>query len=166
MSELLDKQTSLDVLRSFYKGSNSTFNTHDWDSVAQSWISSRAEYDLNSTDLSIMRALEEKDMMLFVPTPHKDVTYDEFIHKWKNPFKALKGMQFIAADLPFDQVKDMITLNLTWKWRDVIVLFPNPRSKTVDLYTVKNQEGLSQLHDWSNVTEKVSSVLGVISASE
>lgn len=98
-------------------------------------------------------------MMLLVPTPGKEVSYNAYKYAWGNPFKALKGMKFIEELLPFNQVKAMATINLNWNWRDVIVLFPYPRSEMADVYIIENSEKSPKAHWVSEVTRSVNQIL-------
>lgn len=157
MAETQEVPTSDDVLSSFYT-KIPNFIPRDWRVTSQSW-SSKVEFNPNSTDGEIMKTLQDKEMMLLVPVPGKEVSYDAYKYEWKNPFQALKGMKFIQGSLPFDQIKGMVTLNLTWKWRDVIVLLPNPRSETSDIYIIENTEKPKRTHWGSEVTRDVERIL-------
>jgi hypothetical protein len=81
---------------------------------------------------------------MFIPTPTKETTYSIYEQESWNPFKLLEAMKFIKWWVTIEEAKSLLTLNLTWNWRDIVVLFPNPRSETVDIYIIEKAKYQTQ----------------------
>lgn len=112
------------------------FSRHNWKSLSE------AGYD--ATDFDINKVANEKTTVLFIPTPTKETTYSIYEQKSWNPFKLLEAMKFIRGWVTVEEAKSLLTLNLTANWRDIVVLFPNPRSETVDVYIIEKAKYQTQ----------------------
>lgn len=106
------------------------FSRHDWKRLS--------EAGYNATDFDISQVVIWKTTVMFIPTPTKENVYSTYEQESWNPFKSVEAMKFLSEWVTAEEAKSLLKLNITWEWRrDIVVLFPNPRSETVDVYIIE-----------------------------
>lgn len=88
------------VLARIHQSMPDRFNPRQWKMISEAGVASSDEYDFD-----IRQAMEEKVTTMFVPTPDEQMAYSVYKLENGNPFQILKAMDFVMAEIPFEQAK-------------------------------------------------------------
>lgn len=88
------------VLARIHQSMPDRFNPNQWRMISEAGIASDDEYDAD-----IRHTMREKVITMFVPTPDEQITYSVYKLENGNPFQTLRAMEFVVAEIPFEQVK-------------------------------------------------------------
>lgn len=137
MNEVLWLQSSSGLLEDIYKATSKSFDPSRWKNVSE--VCLRA-WDANVEDSLCQRVREAitcNETIMFVPAPENGDSYRVFRLDWEDMPSNNDAMMVIGEWIPAEQVIEALSLNLTRKRRDIVILSPNVRGTTADLYVIE-----------------------------